>query len=58
MQKKKPKKDTLWIYDGYIIPFLINYEYRFSIFTYLDIAPTISAGISLNKSAYDDKIKP
>ncbi|HOQ12043.1 MAG TPA: hypothetical protein PK104_06750 [Spirochaetota bacterium] len=45
------------VYDGYIIPFLINYEYRFSIFTYLDIAPTISAGISLNKSAYDDKSK-
>jgi len=43
------------VYDGYIIPFLINYEYRLDVFTYVEIAPSISAGMSLNKSAYDDK---
>ncbi len=45
------------ISDGFIIPFLLNYEYRFSLFFYnrVKIAPSVSAGISLNRAVYDDR---
>lgn len=45
------------ISNGFIIPFLLNYEYRFSLFFYkrVKIAPSAAAGISVNRAVYDDR---
>lgn len=42
---------------GFIIPLLLNYEYRFP-FPFIErmkIAPTASAGLSINRAVYDDR---
>lgn len=45
------------ISDGFIVPFLLNYEYRFSLFFYkrVKIAPSLAVGPSINRAVYDDR---
>jgi len=45
------------ISNGFIIPLLLNYEYRFSLFFYkrVKIAPSAAAGISINRAVFDDR---
>jgi hypothetical protein len=45
------------ISEGFIIPFLLNYEYRMSVFFYkrVKIAPSLAFGPSINRAVYDDR---
>jgi hypothetical protein len=57
-----PKEETddgykTGISEGFIIPFLFNYEYRMSLFFYkrVKIAPSLAGGPSINRAVYDDR---
>jgi len=45
------------ISDGFIVPFLLNCEYRMSLFFYkrVKIAPSLACGPSINRVVYDDR---